>query len=191
MMSHSTRWLLTLGLLAGSGCSSRSDSVTTDAGGQDLAQPADLAAKAPTDLAATFPSGAQISWQAPFGFTQVGPALTINSTGTMKLWNAVPQFVATGAPTTPPDRTIMLTAPQLDDLITRWNGTTKEGLPHAHVAAECNAVVYFLPCVTCTEARINYNVAAQLTPEMEDVWKWFDATLSSGDATNPRNYCPF
>jgi hypothetical protein len=38
--------------------------------------------------------------------------------------------------------------------------------------------------------ELEYTSAAQLAPELEPVWAWFDQVLGSPTiATNPRTYC--
>ena len=45
-------------------------------------------------------------------------------------------------------------------------------------------------CTSCARQTLTYSSAAQLAPEIEPVWAWFDQVLGSATvATNPRTYC--
>jgi len=137
-------------------------------------------------------SGGFLSWQSPGGVAGWGAALTVSDDGTIRLWQMVGGFAPTGAPSSNPDATLNTSTAAYLDLMSRWSSTNTAALPHEGFATECYPVVYARTCASCTPAMISYNRAAQLLPEMDNVWKWFDNQLSNVDSTyNPRSYCNF
>lgn len=64
-------------------------------------------------------------------------------------------------------------------------------LPHASTGtSHCSVTLTFATCSNCPSQTLTYSSSAQLAPEMERVWAWFDQVLgSSSAATNPRTYC--
>jgi hypothetical protein len=84
-----------------------------------------------------------------------------------------------------------LTNTQVDDLFTRLAAVDFAALPHAtSVSSTCKATLELYPCNTCSKKTLTYSSAAQLAPEMEPVWAWFDQLLGSPTiASNPRTYC--
>jgi hypothetical protein len=88
-------------------------------------------------------------------------------------------------------RSYGLTNAQLDDLFARLAAIDFALLPHASASTtDCNAELLWSLCSGCGRKTLTYTSAAQLAPEMEPVWAWFDALLGSPSvATHPRTYC--
>jgi hypothetical protein len=133
-----------------------------------------------------------MTWQAPGGFAGTGPALAVFGDGSVHVWSSIPGFDPKTPPTTAPSLTFTVTAAQLADLFARWAGTSLSGLPHPGGGAECYATVFVSPCPTCETSTLSYNQDTQVSPEMMNVWNWFDTNLfSNGTAAYPRSYCHF
>jgi len=106
-------------------------------------------------------------------------------------WSSVSSFPVETPPSSATG-TYTITSTQSDDLFTRLAAVNLASLPHASTTgAECYPALYLRTCATCAARTLSYNVAAQLVPEMEQVWLWFDQLLGASAATNPRNYCNF
>ncbi len=134
---------------------------------------------------------AYLAWEMQVGVAGTGPAVVVSGSGWADTWSSVSSF----SPMTPPSNatgTYTLTTAQVNDLFARVAGANTSSLPHAIVtAAECSVLVYYVGCKSCSTFSISYTVAAQVSPEMESVWTWFDQLLGASAATNPRNYCRF
>jgi hypothetical protein len=136
-------------------------------------------------------AGFGLTWQAARSGAANGPEIVVAGTG----WYAA----STSAPWADlPDWALNVSNPsyglsnaQLDDLAVRLEALDLSVLPHPSASpANCSAKLSFTTCTGCTGGTISYSAAAQLAPEMERVWAWFDQVLgSSSAATNPRNYC--
>ena len=134
--------------------------------------------------------GTQFVWQAPGGFSGLGPALEILDDGRVHLWDSHAGF----DPAAPPadfDRTINVTPATHSDLFARWALTDTSNLPHDNGSAECASTLYVkYSCRDCAPTRIDYSIAPNVEPEMEQVWVWFDGALANEPAANnPRNFC--
>lgn len=139
---------------------------------------------------ATYPEG-YLAWQISGGAVAMGAAWVVSAEGWAKRWSPVPYF---GSNTPPPDpaATHTLTKSQTDDLFRRVLNVNFTVLPHKPSSgAECYVHFYFRSCSACDPIGLAYNDARQVTPEMDDVWKWFDALVPATTALSPRNYCRF
>ena len=140
--------------------------------------------------AVTYPT-AYLGWQAPGGVAGTGPAVVISGAGWADTWTNVTGF----SPETPPSSatgTYTLTSAQTDDLFSRLAALNTTSLPHATTGfVECYPTLYYRLCTGCTTTTLNYSIPAQVSPEMDSVWLWFDQFLGGTAATNPRNYCSF
>ncbi len=76
------------------------------------------------------------------------------------------------------------------DLFKRVAAVELSALPHGADTAECGVSGIVLACATCTEQRLDYNTASQVTPEMNEVWAWF-AAQPSLVTYSPAQYCAF
>jgi len=133
-----------------------------------------------------------LTWQAPGGFAGTGPALAVEADGTVLVWSTLPGFDPQTVPSSPPTSTFQVSSAQAADLYTRWTSTSLAGLPHGTPGAECYATVWVRACSACTPGTLSYQQAAQVTPEMNDVWSWFDANLPANvAAAHPSSYCHF
>lgn len=132
--------------------------------------------------------GAVMLWQAPGGFAGTGPAVRVRSDGEVWIWRSAPELMLTG--TTPiPDSTLRVSPELAADLFTRWDRVNLSGLPHGpSAAADCYPSVTVQRCATCMPVRLRYTSPAQLSPEMTEVWAWFDA---NAPASRPRTFCAF
>ena len=127
-------------------------------------------------------------WQAPGGFAGTGPAVKVQSDGSVLTWTSTSELSLTG-PTPRPDATLRLTPAQTADLFNRWSRVSTAGLPHGPMrAGDCYPSVTVQRCATCMPVQLRYQHPAQLTPEMNDVWAWFDTHVP---ATQPRAFCSF
>jgi hypothetical protein len=141
------------------------------------------------DAGATACSAAYLAWTAPGGFAGTGPAVVVCGRGWADTWTSVSSFPVETPPSSATGTYTVPTA-QTDDLFTRLSAVDLASLPHATTtSAECYPALYFRSCATCAGKTLSYKVAAQLVPEMEQVWSWFDQLLGASAATNPRNYC--
>ena len=136
-------------------------------------------------------NNAYLAWETQAGIAGTGPAIVVSGAGWADTWSSVNYF----SPMSPPSSatgTYTLSSTQVDDLFARVVGVNTTSLPHAPTsAAECTVLVYYIGCKSCSTFSITYTVAAQVSPEMESVWAWFDQFLGASAATNPRNYCNF
>ena len=137
----------------------------------------------------TYPS-AYLAWQAPGGVVGTGPAVVVSGAGWADTWNSVTQFPPETPPASPTG-TYALTSAQTDDLFARVASVNLAALPHPGSWAECYPTLYYRACTGCTVVTLTYNLAAQLAPEMDPVWLWFDQVLGGTTSANPRNYCSF
>jgi hypothetical protein len=133
---------------------------------------------------------ALLTWQGSAISTSKGPAILISGAGWAYTWTNVQGFLPDYPPYTPytPD-TSTLTPAQVDDLFTRLASVDFSQLPHLGAKGDCSPWLYFRPCDTCVATGVHYDTAAELAPEMEPVWAWFDQLLTATATTNPRNYC--
>jgi hypothetical protein len=130
--------------------------------------------------------GAVMAWQAPGGFAGTGPAVVVTSDGTVRVYRDVSQFDPT-APPPPADRTLRVSVSDSDALFMQWFNTSTPGLPHANSGvSDCYPRVYTRLCGSCTPRDIRYHAPTNLLPEMENVWRWFDAHVPDA---SPRGYC--
>jgi hypothetical protein len=135
---------------------------------------------------------AYLSWEAPGGNAGTGPAIVVSGAGWADTWTNVLGF----SPETPPSNatgSYTLTSAQTDPLFARLAAVDFTSLPHAATGfVECYPRLYFRLCTSCATTTLNYSIPAQLAPEMESVWAWFDQLLGSPTAQpNPRRYCDF
>jgi hypothetical protein len=131
---------------------------------------------------------ALLTWQGPKISTNKGPAILISGAGLVSTWTDVQGFLPDALPPYTPD-TSTLTPAQVDDLFTRLASVDFSQLPHPGAKGDCSPWLYFRLCDTCVATGLYYDTAAELAPEMEPVWAWFDQLLTATAATNPRNYC--
>ncbi len=129
---------------------------------------------------------ARMVWQSPGGIVGWGPAVMVRGDGTVLAWAMVREFDAVGAP--PPDYTeTRVTTAQVDDLFARWERVSRSGLPHGPMRSnECYPSVSVQRCPACAPERIRYSHPDQLTPEMTEVWAWFQAHTPG---VNPAGFC--
>lgn len=161
---------------------------TQDVPGPAVDAGADVAAvDAPPADAPTNP-GAVMLWQAPGGFAGTGPAVQVRGDGTVWTWRATSELTP-GGPTPMPDATLRLSPAAAADLFARWDRVTLSGLPHGPGASsDCYPSVVVQSCATCMPVRLRYAAPAQVAPEMDEVWAWFDANVPT---TSPRSFCAF
>jgi hypothetical protein len=152
---------------------------------------ADGACAGGLDAGTTACSAAYLAWLAPGGFAGTGPAVVVCEKGWADTWTNVSSFPVETPPSSATGTNTISTA-QADDLFARLAAVDLASLPHTTtVTAECYPSLYLRTCAGCAAKTLSYNVAAQLVPEMEQVWLWFDQLLGASAATNPRNYCNF
>lgn len=146
------------------------------------------AADVPTDAGPRPFAGARMVWQSPGGFAGWGPAVMVTGDGVVRAWTMQRGFDALGTP--PPDATETRVSPaQVDDLFARWERAPLTGLPHGPSRpSDCYPTVTVQRCATCMPVRLAYQHPDQLTPEMNEVWGWFQSTTPGID---PARYCRF
>jgi hypothetical protein len=142
------------------------------------------------DAAADTDRNAGVAWQAVAGGATTGPSIVVTGRGwyaasTDMVWEHTSSILFDGTPS------YGLTNAQLDDLFARLAAINFSSLPHASTAATgCTAKLIVGTCLGCEWIELEYTSAAQLAPELEPVWAWFDQVLGSPTiATNPRTYC--
>jgi len=142
------------------------------------------------DAAADTDRNAGLGWQAAAVGSSTGPGIIVMgrgfyAAGTDTLYGNPSSLISDAIPSA------SLTNAQLDELFARLAAIDLSALPHATSGtATCRATLRVSACGTCTGQTLSYSSAAQLAPEMEPVWAWFDQTLGSATAaTNPRTYC--
>lgn len=173
------------------GCDGKTYANDCARGAAGIIKMADGACAGGLDAGATACSAAYLAWTAPGGFVGSGPAVVVCGTGWADTWTSVSSFPVETPPSSATGNYSVPTA-QADDLFTRLAAVDFASLPHATTAsAECYPSLYLRTCATCAAKTLSYKVAAQLVPEMEQVWSWFDQLLGASSATNPRNYCTF
>lgn len=134
---------------------------------------------------------ATLLWQAPAGFAGTGPAIEVTS-GQIRLWE-------TASYTPPddlePDAVITTSTQATDELFERWARIDVSSLPHDpdEPGNDCYPTVAVRLCSDCDETVVDYRIPTQLTPEMDEVFEWFDAILgvASDIPANPSNWCVF
>jgi hypothetical protein len=134
---------------------------------------------------------AYLSWQAPYGFAGRGPAIIVRGDGNVRVWDSVSPFEPAGAPSAAPSATHSLKAAQAAELFKLWASTDLASLPHPGGGAECDAVVYVKMCASCDAQTLRYQQAKTLSPEMENVWSWFEKNLPNARSAQTRYYCAF
>jgi hypothetical protein len=162
------------------GCVRASTCASSDGGVKD----------APVDSGGPRTATAWLAWQEQGGFVGGGPAIVVSGAGWADTWTRAAGFL----PETPPSgatETYNLTATELDDLFGILASVDFTLLPHPGPAIECRSVFYFRLCTVCPVTRITYSQAAQMVPELELVWEWFDDLLGATAGTNPRTYCAY
>jgi hypothetical protein len=132
--------------------------------------------------------GAVMVWEEHSGFAGTGRAIVVRSDGSVDAWASTQRFEP-DMPPPMPTTSMHLLPPQIDDLFGRWEMTMSAGLPHAPGGTnlECDAELAVRTCADCPFTRIRYLTPAQLSPEMEPVFQWFDARSLGSLA--PREYC--
>jgi hypothetical protein len=135
---------------------------------------------------------ARLTWQGPGGVVGAGPALVVDGSGAVHVWQNQPSFDPSSAPTAPPDATFQVSGANVDALFDTWASTDTSALPHVGGGGECEAAVYVSMCPHCLATTLRYSAASQVAPEMNAVWSWFDANLQSSlSAAHTRSYCNF
>ncbi len=94
-------------------------------------------------------------------------------------------------PTTSPNQNYSLSRAQTDDLFSRLASVNFSVLPHAGSpnCIEAYPMLYFRLCQDCAATTFGYGTASQLSPEMDQVWAWFDQVIGASANTNPHNWC--
>lgn len=132
--------------------------------------------------------GAVMLWQAPGGFAGTGPAVRVEDSGAVSIWNSTVELTLDG-PSPAPDRRLTLSSSVAEALFTRWSRVDRRGLPHApNVSSDCYPSVTVRRCATCAAETLRYQGPAQLTPEMNEVWGWFGENVPDAQ---PGRYCAF
>lgn len=127
-------------------------------------------------------------WQAPGGFAGTGPAVRVEDNGAVSIWTSVSELSLDG-PSPAPDRRLALSSYVVESLFSRWSRVDRRGLPHApNVSSDCYPSVTARRCATCEAETLRYQGPAQLTPEMNEVWGWFEENLPDAQ---PGRYCAF
>jgi hypothetical protein len=141
------------------------------------------------DASAATEELAYLSWGAvPVG-GKTGPGVVVSGIGYYAASTEAPALAAlldlSGTPTW------SLSNDQIDTLFARLGALDFSALPHATAGTPtCKATLEVRLCRTCSQKTLTYSSAAQVAPEMEPVWAWFDELLGSQTvATNPRTYC--
>jgi len=120
-----------------------------------------------------------------------GPAVVITAGRFARTWDSVAAFPAETPPSVSTG-TIPLTLMDTDGLFLRIAGATG-GLPHPPAGnSDCHAEFYFRLCDGCAPHMVSYSEIAQVTPEMDSAWEWFDGIYQqnqSVNAVNPGNFC--
>ncbi|HET7545219.1 MAG TPA: hypothetical protein VFK05_35380 [Polyangiaceae bacterium] len=128
-------------------------------------------------------------WQTTSGTAAKGPAVVITAARFARTWDSVSAFAA-DAPPPNPSGTIPLTLEDSDDLFLRLAGVPAADLPHQPGSGSgCHAVFYFRLCDGCALRAVSYDSAAQVSPEMDFVWPWFDRILGPSATSNPASFC--
>jgi hypothetical protein len=134
---------------------------------------------------------AYLAWEVPGGMAGTGPVVVASGAGWLNTWDNVLGFVM-DTPETPPSNatgTHTMSRAQADDLFTRLAAVNLSVLPHPTTQGmEAYPYLYFRLCTACKPVTLKYNLASQLSPEMEPVWLWFDQFLGAAAMTNPRNW---
>ena len=118
------------------------------------------------------------------------PAVVVSGAGWAKIWDSAAEFSPALSPSANPTLTDKLTGTQIDDLYARLQAMNVASLPHAPLETYgCTGILYFQPCLECKPTTLEYSMPQSVTPEMEQVWSWFDQLPGINGYTNPRNYC--
>jgi hypothetical protein len=143
----------------------------------------------PSGGVASYPTAYGV-WLAPRGDGGVGPAVEVTAAGgTLRTWDALNAFLPDHPPPNP-NSTKTLSLDDSDGLFLRLAGVPLDSLPHdATSVSTCHPTFYFRICETCAIRALIYSEPAQVMPEMEPVWAWFDRVLGASAPSNPRNFC--
>lgn len=121
----------------------------------------------------------------------MGPAVIVSGT-TVRVWSSQLGFDPGGEPSAAPDQTFTVPAARIDALFDAWRKVPLASLPHSTPSSDCYAVVAVRTCAACKADTLRYSNALALSPEMGDVWKWFDDGFpKSVAAAHPTLYCRF
>lgn len=133
-------------------------------------------------------TGAYLLWQAPWGFAGWGPAVEVLGSGIMHVWEQ-----ATGQTpfqTANWDREIQLSPGEVEMLLERLAQVDFAALPHPTDGwVECYPRLYLRLCSDCPMRTLEYMLASQLQPEMNEVYAWFDERLGQDAYVSPSGYC--
>jgi hypothetical protein len=116
--------------------------------------------------------------------------VVVSGEGWIMVWTNTAGFGPEARPSTDPTSTTQLTAEQIKDLFSRLQVVNTASLPHAPLSGgECGTRLAFRFCDGCATTTLDYAVPESVTPEMEQVWAWFDQIQGINGGTNPRYYC--
>jgi hypothetical protein len=141
------------------------------------------------DASAATDELAYLSWGALPTGAKTGPGVIVSGIGYYAAEPDAPAITALMDPGGAP--TWSLSNDQIDDLFARLATIDFSSLPHATSGTPtCTATLEVFMCRTCGQKTLTYSSPAQVAPEMEPVWAWFDQLLGSPTiVTNPRTYC--
>ncbi|MCA9670420.1 MAG: hypothetical protein KC503_32715 [Myxococcales bacterium] len=174
--------------------SADSSTPQADVATSDSSTPADTSPAADTSK----PTGFQqyLLWQSPGGFAGSGPALELQSNGTLRLWRSTPtmQPHQTGKW----DYELKLSAAQTTEIFALLRATPYGGLPHPSPGQlECYPVFHYDPCVyqpcALSVVELRYSQPQDLSPQLDDVYKWLAKYVGGKypDVRMPDQYCLF
>jgi hypothetical protein len=116
-------------------------------------------------------SESTLTWSNAFGVIGAGGGIKIFGEGTVQAWKQRPMPLSG-----PPDYDGTISADEEIDLFTRLGAVDLSALPHGPGIEECSVTLAFTACdADCTQSHLEYVDAAQVTPQMNAVWAWFDA----------------
>lgn len=134
-----------------------------------------------------------LAWYNPDPATGIGPAVVVSATGGwMQAWAAIGTFEPENVPSNP-STTMEFDRARLNDLFSRLAALDLASLPHAPVTGpeKCRPNLYFRLCAGCTAKTLSYPAVESVSPEMNEVWAWFDSIVWNARdlVVNPHRFC--
>jgi hypothetical protein len=140
--------------------------------------------------------GARLAWQAPGGFTGMGPMLLIDGSGLARFWEANRGLYDLADPgewdRADWDYMEELGADAANELFSSLASVDFSNLPHPPtIVGECYPSLKLRLCETCEILSLDYSAARDLLPELASTYRWIDERLCRGidTAMLPGAYC--
>jgi hypothetical protein len=135
--------------------------------------------------------GAELVWYGTGDYAAIGPALSVHSDGTVRIWHSIAPFDPELGPDRPADQELALEWMRTEQLFHRWLAAEgAEWLPHDEPGSLCQQMLFVRTCADCEPTRIDYTSPGQLIPELGCVLSWLSEELGE-PGLDPVTFCAF